>query len=943
MRQRRIVKASARLAPSPSRDLVSQSASSSASAPSSDIFHCFICMSSMKKAVMCPSCSKMGCEGCMKKWITEQKRECPHCRASLYASQLVQCRFMDELQAQIKLLTSKKGDVRDVCDRHKASLKYYCETCSVPICSDCAMFDEKHKGHSFVHLKVTHGKHVQTLTWQSASLKARQETFEAAVASIQSNILAVHDARKKAESELRFVADQAYQKIEEQMRKKLTVLAGQRTQLSIYIKQLQAANGKIADVLAGGSQVAVIKQSADLVQQCSKLDGCPEKVGNLEAVSLLFSSEIVPQYESVAITLTGFSEHEKQDKVFFSDKVTVAGLAWRLKIYPAGNGPAKKTYLSVFVELLDGLEGAAEYQYRLQLINRRYQDSQEHNVIREFSSEFEVGECWGYNKFFPLDMLKTEGFLDGDDALEVRFHVRPLTYHQKSQDLQRYIATLSQESSSKDERIRALELEIAQLRGVQDEEVNAKAVVRSHSTPANLDAADNPNTNIASCSGSPKSSPAKGKGKDQSMTRSISAPALASSKSEPATSKSAESSTVPKSSPRRAAASKVLPPPFLAASTLAAERECSAPASSSAKPTGGDGNDASLSVMYERLAAIHTSLLDVTQASARPAEPVSDARRTRPPAAGSSTYNGFNEWWRTITHPSAAPDFRAAFSSPTGRPAAASAAPDASAPTVQSSWPLSRHTSPRAAVEVRRDPEIVRSGLWLSGDDDIDMYAESDNDDEEEEEEAHENSRGHGETDDDDDDEEDESPLSFPISSLGRFVGHVQDDDDDDDEEEEQEEDDEDEEGEQQHISSVVRDAVRRRRQGQAAAGRFNSRSDWSTPALFEDAEEDSDDAAALSVPTLLGLTAGLSRFSADEWLLRTTPEEEEAVDEEERHIPGAYDSEALRDLYENEIDYTAYDVYADDHHEFNAYNGWVNDDDNDYDPYDMDVDPFEY
>jgi tripartite motif-containing protein 37 len=30
---------------------------------------------------------------------------------------------------------------------------------------------------------------------------------------------------------------------------------------------------------------------------------------------------------------------------------------------------------------------------------------------REFSSEFETGECWGYNRFFKIDLLDKEGYL----------------------------------------------------------------------------------------------------------------------------------------------------------------------------------------------------------------------------------------------------------------------------------------------------------------------------------------------------------------------------------------------------------------------------------------------------------------------------------------------------------------------------------------------------
>lgn len=43
------------------------------------------------------------------------------------------------------------------------------------------------------------------------------------------------------------------------------------------------------------------------------------------------------------------------------------------------------------------------------------------NIVREFASDFEIGECWGYNRFFRLDLLDTEGYLNTElDTLILR-------------------------------------------------------------------------------------------------------------------------------------------------------------------------------------------------------------------------------------------------------------------------------------------------------------------------------------------------------------------------------------------------------------------------------------------------------------------------------------------------------------------------------------------
>ena len=60
------------------------------------------------------------------------------------------------------------------------------------------------------------------------------------------------------------------------------------------------------------------------------------------------------------------------------------------------------------------------YEYRVEMIHQGTRDANK-NVIREFASDFEVGECWGYNRFFRLDLLASEGYLNTEnDTLLLR-------------------------------------------------------------------------------------------------------------------------------------------------------------------------------------------------------------------------------------------------------------------------------------------------------------------------------------------------------------------------------------------------------------------------------------------------------------------------------------------------------------------------------------------
>ncbi len=67
-------------------------------------------------------------------------------------------------------------------------------------------------------------------------------------------------------------------------------------------------------------------------------------------------------------------------------------------------------------------------------------DSKE-SVVREYSSKFDIGECWGYNKFIALADLHG-GFLTPEGALHFCISVRNPTYRSLVRDQDEYIKHL---------------------------------------------------------------------------------------------------------------------------------------------------------------------------------------------------------------------------------------------------------------------------------------------------------------------------------------------------------------------------------------------------------------------------------------------------------------------------------------------------------------------
>ena len=165
----------------------------------------------------------------------------------------------------------------------------------------------------------------------------------------------------------------------------------------------------------------MIQRSGDLVKQLREIHNKPTSKFVANSVPTDFPSELVPNYDSSVFCIKDFSRIRHSHEVVYSEPLLTNGLTWRLKVYPNGNGIAKGNYISIFLEMLKGLSETSKYEYRVEMISHREQHQQ---IVREFSSDFEVGECWGYNRFYRIDLLEREGFLSDDDSITLKYYVR---------------------------------------------------------------------------------------------------------------------------------------------------------------------------------------------------------------------------------------------------------------------------------------------------------------------------------------------------------------------------------------------------------------------------------------------------------------------------------------------------------------------------------------
>lgn len=74
-------------------------------------------MEKLRNARLCPKCSKLCCYHCIYRWLTEQRSQCPHCRAPLQINELVNCRWAEEVTQRLDVIQKCGSDAKNSRNR----------------------------------------------------------------------------------------------------------------------------------------------------------------------------------------------------------------------------------------------------------------------------------------------------------------------------------------------------------------------------------------------------------------------------------------------------------------------------------------------------------------------------------------------------------------------------------------------------------------------------------------------------------------------------------------------------------------------------------------------------------------------------------------------------------------------------------------------------------
>ncbi|XP_052870529.1 E3 ubiquitin-protein ligase TRIM37-like [Anopheles cruzii] len=372
---------------------------------------CQICLKTVEDPRLCPQCSKLFCDSCIRQWMQRVDSEhgntaCPNCACPSRLEDFVKFR---------------SGSAIAAC---KAIVDGY-----------------DNGGDGTGSAREPH----QSVGAEKIQQRLRKMLLEAEATFIETDQRITQELEKQR-TLLKQCKDNLIKTINIMVQQELKDIHQQFNAKTAEVNAWAEILGKTLDkhqfTLLATKQTLEAAPAEDLVQKQPELEKtCAKLSDDLKAISPnvkphRFNSHLIPEPSSWRFSVRKYSAIGRTNEIQYSDLVTDdIGSVWRLEVHPNGYDDAKNTSLSIFLQLYEGIEG--RYHYSVELLgptrNHRYEDE----------SYFELRKGWGQNHFIDLKSLQ-ESFLV-DDGFELVFSVRSLNLIDKYEKVKKKATLLATE------------------------------------------------------------------------------------------------------------------------------------------------------------------------------------------------------------------------------------------------------------------------------------------------------------------------------------------------------------------------------------------------------------------------------------------------------------------------------------------------------------------
>ena len=224
-----------------------------------DHLKCYICLTKVINPIMCPFCKKISCKVCIDKWLRVNDY-CGICKKHVTLKDMITLPFLDDMSTffiknidshpknfpNINNQNQEKKEInniinennlniinekeinKDLCQKHKTKIDYYCVQCDNYFCSNCLVFfneeGKKHNNHLIIQIQKMNDLGIKEAINEYKKLPKTKKAIENLMDLI--NLKLKENKIKKAEFEnfLNLIKNLYFEKIDETSNDLKTIL-----------------------------------------------------------------------------------------------------------------------------------------------------------------------------------------------------------------------------------------------------------------------------------------------------------------------------------------------------------------------------------------------------------------------------------------------------------------------------------------------------------------------------------------------------------------------------------------------------------------------------------------------------------------------------------------------------------------------------------------------
>lgn len=344
---------------------------------------------------------------------------------------------MDDSQPLLKSAPSSHH-----CLEHSKKFEYYCQTCDKYLCSDC-IFEQivnppdqknQHNNHKLMKISEIVDTEKAKLTKQLSEINTIINKIEKHANTLENRKNTLTENRDGITIEmfnafrtLQRHLDESYAEAEGKILEQAEKIEKNQESVRILVDE--------AEIIMNSNDPKIISNASGLLDRLKSFNP-PELIDPPPSISMNWENELIPKFVTIKIDVPDFLSfmerfkdlQEADIRYVYSPEAKMYGAKWRSKIYPNGNSTGLNTHLSVFVELIEGVQGQATFVYQVELLH----PSGKKGISRTYSSVFQELDSWGWNKMAPLSQIIQEGYIFDNGSLSLILSLRPESFYQAS-------------------------------------------------------------------------------------------------------------------------------------------------------------------------------------------------------------------------------------------------------------------------------------------------------------------------------------------------------------------------------------------------------------------------------------------------------------------------------------------------------------------------------